>query len=67
MLQKPGMLDLLNHWKSRQIPNGVLSDIYDGAVWKSFLNVNGETFMQCHHCIGFLISTDWFQPYKHVQ
>lgn len=27
MVQKPGMLDLLNHWKSHSIPNGVMVDI----------------------------------------
>ena len=67
MVQKPGMLDLLNHWKSRSVPNGVLADIYDGFVWKSFLNVDGKEFLQSRYGIGLLLSVDWFQPFKHVQ
>ena len=67
MVQKPGMLDLLNHWKSRSIPNGVMADIYDGAVWKSFLTVNEKDFLQSRYGIGLLLSVDWFQPFKHVQ
>ena len=27
MVQKPEILDLLNHWKLRSIPNGILADI----------------------------------------
>ena len=67
MVQKPGMLDLLNHWKSRIIPNGVMADIYDGEVWQSFLKVDGKDFLMSRYGIGLLISVDWFQPFKHVQ
>ena len=44
-----------------------MADIYDGVVWKSFLTVNGEDFLQSRYGIGLLLSVDWFQPYKHVQ
>ena len=67
MVQKPGILHLLNRWKLRSIPNGILADIYDGVVWKLFLTVNGEDFLQSRYGIGLLLSVDWFQPYKHVQ
>ena len=67
LVQQPGMLDLLNHWKSRVVPHGVMSDIYDGAVWASFLYVDGKEFLKSHCGIGLLINVDWFQPYKHVQ
>ena len=42
LVQQPGMLDQLNHWKSRTVPRGVMSDIYNGAVRTSFLYKNGE-------------------------
>ena len=67
MMQKPGILDLLNYWKLCSIPNGVLTDIYDGVVRKSFVTINGEDFLQSRYGIGLLLSVDWFQPYKHVQ
>jgi len=44
MVQKPGMIDLLNHWKSCSISNGVMADIYDGMIWQSFLSVDGKKF-----------------------
>ena len=66
LVQRPGMLDLLNHWKSRTIPNGDMADVYDGLVWKSFLTVDGKDFLKSRYSIGLLISVDWFQPYKHV-
>jgi hypothetical protein len=60
-----GILELLNPWKSRNIHNGVMSDIYDGLVRKSFV-VDNE-FLGNQYGVGFLINVDWFQPYKHVQ
>ena len=67
LVQQPGMLDLLNHWKSRVVPHGVTSDIYDGAVWASFLYVDSKEFLKSCCGIGLLINVKWFQPYKHVQ
>ena len=60
------MLDLLNQWKARSIPCGVIADVYDGSVWKSFLTVNGKEFLLSIYGFGLLINVDWFQPYKHV-
>lgn len=45
IVQQPGVLDLLNEWKKRSIPDGIMADIYDGSVWKSFLTVNGKEFL----------------------
>ena len=67
LLQRPGMLDVLNKWKTRAVPNGIMADIYDGSVRKSFLTVNGEEFLTSRYTFGLLINVDWFQPYKHVQ
>lgn len=61
------MLDLLNHWKSRAIPNGVMADVFDGIVWNSFLTVDRKDYFKSRYSIGLMISVDWFQPYKHVQ
>ena len=36
LVQQPGMLDLLNHWKLRVVPHGVMADIYDGATYLGF-------------------------------
>ena len=36
LIQNPGMIDLLNKWKNHTIPDGVMCDIHDVVVWKSF-------------------------------
>ena len=61
------MLDILNKWKRRSMPDGLMSDIYDGSVWKSFLTFNGKDFLSRRYTFGLLINVDWFQPYSHVQ
>ena len=58
------MLDLLNHWKSRVVPHGVMSDIYDGAVWASFLYVNGKEFLKSRCGIGLLLMLIGFSHTK---
>ena len=62
MVDRPKMLELLSHWKTRNIPHGVMCDVYDGAVWKSFFPANIDEVPP----IALLINVDWFQPYKHV-
>ena len=36
MFQRPGFEESLRHWINRSQPDNVLSDIYDGQVWKTF-------------------------------
>ena len=67
LAKQPGMIHTLNHWNNRNIPDGILADIYDGKVWKAHLNINGKDFLNSRYCIAMLINIDWFQPFKHVQ
>ena len=67
-VQQPGYLDLFSHWKTRtEIPAGVMSEIYDGEVWKSFQTVDGQEFLSSRYSLGLLLNVDWFNPYKHVE
>lgn len=54
-------------WRSRQISDGVYSDVYDGNVWKEFLNWGGKAFLSESYNLAFTLNFDFFQPYKHVQ
>ena len=65
-LKQHGTLDNLNFWRNRKIPQGVMSDVYDAAVWKSFLSQDGDELLSSRYCLGILINVDWFQPYKYV-
>ena len=67
IVNQPKILDIFSHWKHRAIPAGVMADIYDGEVWKSFLNIDGEEFLNNRYTIGLALNVDWFKPYKHVE
>ena len=51
-------------WRRRQTFPGVLSDIYDGRIWKEFTD-NG--FFAEPNNYGLMLNLDWFCPYKHVK
>lgn len=53
-------------WKSRNVIEDSLTDVYDGRVWKRFLNYNGKPFLSDDYSFGCMINIDWFQPYKHL-
>lgn len=54
------------HWKSRNVPVDSLEDVYDGRVWKSFLQNGDKAFLNGDNSYAFMINIDWFQPYKHL-
>jgi len=54
------------HWKSRNVPVDSLEDVYDGRVWKSFLQNGDKPFLNGDNSYAFMINIDWFQPYKHL-
>ena len=49
--------DLLEHWRSRNIPNNVLADVYDGKVWREFLNYKGKEFLSKKYNLGLMEPT----------
>ena len=59
---------LFNHWKQRVgIPLSVMADIYDGTIWQSFQNFEGQDFLSNKYCFGLMLNVDWFNPFKHVE
>jgi len=67
ILQRSSYLELCEKWRSRVVPERVLSDVYDGRVWKEFLNYNGKPFLAEPNNLALMLNCDWFQPYKHTQ
>ena len=51
----------------RKVPDGLLCDIYDGAMWKSFLTNKGRSFLAKAHHLGLMLNCDWFQPYNQTK
>ena len=53
-------------WAERRNDTEALFDIYDGKIWKSFEDGNGESFFTYEFAdahIGLILNMDWFQPF----
>ena len=66
MLLCSKFIDMCEKWRCRNIPHGILADIYDGRVWKEFMVVNGTPFLSEKFNFALSLNVDWFQPFKHV-
>ena len=69
MYQRPGFEELLNKWASRDHENSLMSDIYDGEIWKTFPSStdNSAQFFTpdtTDSHLGIMINLDWFQPFN---
>jgi len=65
VLNQGNLLDLCEHWRNRVIPEKILSDIYDGNIWKEFLNYKGTPFLSNPYNLGLMLNCDWFQLFDH--
>ncbi|CAG8707168.1 15007_t:CDS:2 [Rhizophagus irregularis] len=70
LLSKPEMENLLESCFKREIDDDIFADVYEGRVWKTFTDTNGQPFfvknvLEIH--IGFALNLDWFSPCKHIQ
>lgn len=50
MLKQPEFSKKCELWRSHKTDSGVFSDIYDGAIWKDFLNPDGQPFLSISLC-----------------
>ena len=66
LLNQPTFFSSCDKWKQR-VEDGVMRDVYDGRVWKEFVNYNGEPFLSEDGNFALMLNMDFFQPYKHVQ
>ena len=62
LLLSSGFVHNCNHSHNRASSRFV-RDLYDGKVWKQFLNVSGTSFQFSY---GLVLNIDWFQPYSHT-
>ena len=62
MLLRPGLIDLSRHWINRH-NSASLTDVYDGEIWKQFMNVKDELSL---NMIALMLNIDWtrFRPFK---
>ena len=52
ILNRPGLCDLCEKWKTYPSQEGISSDVFDGKVWKKF---NGEPFLLSKFAYGLML------------
>lgn len=65
VLSQQDLMDQCEHWRDRVIPNDTLADIYDGRIWKKFMNFEGRSFLSNPYNLGLMLNCDWFQLFDH--
>src|ERR1051325_823500 len=66
MFSRPNFESSLRHWAHRSNFDNILTDIYDGNVWKTFKDDDSTNFFQdevADSHLGLMLNLDWFQPY----
>lgn len=66
MFNRPEFHTLCEEWRSRHVQGSTYSDVYDGNIWKNFINYSGKPFLSEPHNLAFTMNMDFFQPYKHI-
>ena len=66
LLNRPGLLDKCEQWRSRKntmLGSDYLGDVYDGEVWQKFCSQEFNNFLCTPHSYLLNINVDWFQPF----
>ena len=66
LINRPNFLEKCDKWRERVTEDGLLTDIYDGRIWKDFLMFDGKEFLAVPNNLAIGLGCDWFQPYKHI-
>jgi len=64
LLKRPGVPEMCEQWRERQLEDDIIADVYDGSIWKDFLKFKGVNFLNAPRNLAFAINIDWFQPFK---
>ena len=64
-LMSASFVNACEQWRTRCVPDGVYSDVYDGSIWNAFMDYENSPFLSIPLTYG-VMNMDWFQPYKHI-
>ncbi len=68
MLSQPGFYRHCEQGRQDFMQDGsLLSDVYNGKLWKDFLHFKDKSYLEARNSIAFILNVDWFQPFKHRQ
>jgi len=64
LVLNPDFLILCDHWRNdREVPDGVLADVYDGSAWKDFSSDKYMNFLRTPGNLLLSMNTDWFKDH----
>lgn len=66
-INRPGFLKKITEWRNRKMQDGIMGDIYDGALWKSMQTFDGAPFLSDPYTLACSLNVDWFQPFTRSQ
>ena len=64
ILERTGIPELCEEWRTRLVDEDILADVYDGDVWKNFKWKDESSFFNSERRYGLMMNVDWFQPFK---
>ncbi|XP_056016818.1 uncharacterized protein LOC130053518 [Ostrea edulis] len=71
LVNRDGFEDLCELWRTRNVPDYILMDVFDGDLWNDFNGGGGggggnTTFFTAERNYGIMLNVDWFQPFKNT-
>ena len=63
-MEKPKFIEQCELWRTRKVVQDAFCDIYDGRMWKEFMNPDGKPFLSLPYNFALALNVDWFQPFK---
>ena len=64
LILRDNFLSDCEKWCNRSVQDSILEDIYDGQIWKDFMEYDGKPFFSVPFNFGLTLNIDWFQPFK---
>ena len=60
------LVNACEQWRTRCVPDGVYSDVYDGSIWNAFMDYENSPFLSILLTYRLIMNIDLFQPYKDI-
>lgn len=69
LFARPGFESDINEWRSRNVPEDTLFDIYDGDMWFGIPDADdpNEPFVNHRRSLLLTLNVNWFRPFRNVQ
>ena len=66
LFQQKHFVKSIQLWRERNVPNDLMGDVYDGDIWHTFCDNEGNRFVDQPHNLMLFLNVDWFQPFTHL-